>query len=68
MTDELAHAILIGFVVFCRTGACVMTLPGLSNEQIPMRARLYIAIGLSIPLSISLADSIRAGVVGASIP
>ena len=68
MTDELAHAFLIGFVVFCRTGACVMMLPGLSNEQIPMRARLYIAIGLSVPLSISLADSIRAGVVGASIP
>lgn len=35
-------------LVFVRTSACIMVLPGLSMAQIPMRIRLYAAVALSI--------------------
>lgn len=36
------------FLIFVRTAACVMLLPGFSMSQIPVRVRLYAAIGLSV--------------------
>ena len=36
------------FLVFVRTAACVMILPGFSMSQIPMRVRLYAAVALSM--------------------
>lgn len=48
---SLESALLGAFVIFCRIGACLMTLPGLSNLQIPMRVRLYLAIAATLALS-----------------
>lgn len=36
------------FLIFVRTAACVMLLPGFSMTQIPVRVRLYAAAGLTI--------------------
>lgn len=54
--------LLPGFIVFCRVGGCVMTAPGLSSERIPMRSRLYIALGVSLALAPPLMDELRKAV------
>ncbi len=59
--------ILVGMVIFCRSGGCMMVLPGFSNEHIPIRIRLYIAIALAVPLIVSLADKIEKHISGAPI-
>lgn len=43
-------ALIDYFAVFIRTAACIMLLPGFSMNQIPMRFRLYIAIGVSFSI------------------
>ena len=48
MTEAASAAVLAAFVVFCRIGACVMLMPGLSSPRIPVRARLFVAIGVSL--------------------
>lgn len=48
MTEAASAAILAAFVVFCRVGACIMLMPGLSSPRIPVQARLFVAIGLSL--------------------
>ncbi|PWB81683.1 MAG: flagellar biosynthetic protein FliR [Methylocystaceae bacterium] len=54
------------FLLFCRIGACVMTMPGFSNARIPMRARLYIAIGVTLALAPSLENTVKPLIAGAS--
>ncbi|CAN2533807.1 hypothetical+protein [Methylocapsa aurea] len=56
MTMGLTGVITTLFVLFCRIGACIMTIPGFSSQRVPVRARLYIAIGVTIALAPSLAD------------
>ncbi len=36
------------FLVFCRLGAAVLVFPGLSDDAIPARARLLVAVGASL--------------------
>jgi flagellar biosynthesis protein FliR len=48
VSEALSAAVFAAFVVFCRIGACVMIMPGLSSQRVPVRARLFIAIGLSL--------------------
>lgn len=54
------------FVLFCRIGACIMTMPGFSSARIPMRARLYIAFGVTAALAPPLIETVKPAVVGAS--
>jgi flagellar biosynthesis protein FliR len=42
------------FVVFCRVAGCIMMLPGLGSERMPIRVRLYIAIAISAPIAMHL--------------
>ncbi len=58
MMVSLDSGILAGFVVFCRTGGCIMMLPGFSNEHIPIRARLYIAIAATAPLAFEMGETL----------
>jgi len=44
------------FLLFCRIGGCIMTMPGFSSPRVPMRARLYIAIGVTVALAPALAE------------
>jgi flagellar biosynthetic protein FliR len=57
-------AIIAVFLLFCRIGACIMMLPGFSNDHIPMRVRLYIAIGVTLPLAPMLVDALRPQIAG----
>ena len=48
MSELAATYVLAAFAVFCRIGACIMVMPGLSSPRVPVRARLFLAIGLSL--------------------
>ena len=50
--------ILEYFIVFVRTGTCLMILPGFSSMQLAMQIRLFIAIALSISIYFLVSDSI----------
>jgi flagellar biosynthetic protein FliR len=54
-------------VLFCRIGACIMTMPGFSSPRIPMRARLYIAVAITFALAPRLADDVAPVAAGASV-
>ncbi len=48
MSEALAPLPLSAFIIFARIGACMMLMPGLSSPRVPVRARLFIAIGVSL--------------------
>ena len=43
--------ILTAFVVFCRIGGCLLVIPGFSSPRVLMRARLFVAIAVSLALT-----------------
>lgn len=45
-----SDVILAIVVVFCRVGACLLLMPGISSARIPMRARLFVALAISVAL------------------
>ena len=45
------NLILSAFVVFCRIGGCLLVVPGFSSPRITVRARLYIAVAVSLSLT-----------------
>lgn len=45
------NSILATFVLFCRIGACLMLAPGVSNAQIPMQIRLFVAVAITLSLA-----------------
>ena len=55
LTDALPslnpNVILATFVLFCRIGACLMLAPGVSNSQIPMQIRLFVAVAITLSLA-----------------
>ena len=48
LTPEL---IVVGLLVFCRVGTCLMVMPGFSNSRVPMQARLFLAVAISASIS-----------------
>jgi flagellar biosynthesis protein FliR len=55
----LETLLLILFAIFCRVAGCLMIAPGFSNQRIPIRIRLYAAIGVCIVIAPSLTDTFR---------
>jgi flagellar biosynthetic protein FliR len=53
------ETILAAFAIFCRVGGCLMIAPGFSSSQIPVRVRLYIALGVSLSLTPMLIATVR---------
>lgn len=53
------------FVLFCRVGGCLMVAPGFSSDRVPVRVRLYLALGVTLALGPVLLGSIQAGLSGA---
>ncbi len=49
------------FIVFCRIGGCLMVAPGFSSERVPVQARLYLAIAITLALAPVLLESLPAG-------
>lgn len=41
-------------LIFSRVGLCLMLMPGLGSARVPMHVRLFLALGLSVVLSMSL--------------
>lgn len=50
MNAELQGWVLYGVLVFCRVGSCIMMMPGLSSNRVPMQVRLFIAVAVSLAL------------------
>lgn len=59
MTFLGPETVLGVFVLFCRIGATMMLMPGLSSSQIPTQVRLFLAVALSLSLAPLLLDTVR---------
>jgi flagellar biosynthesis protein FliR len=46
-------------LVFCRVGCCLMLTPGYSSPHLPMQARLFLAIAISVSITPLLAGSVE---------
>jgi len=44
-------------LVFCRVGTCLMLMPGFASPHLPMQARLYLAIAVSLSITPILAGA-----------
>lgn len=62
MTALGTDVVLVALVVFCRIGACLMIMPGFSSPRVPVRVRLFIALGVTLALTPILMDTIRPAV------
>ena len=47
---------LATFILFCRIGACLMLMPGISSAHIPVQVRLFIAVAVTLALAPILLD------------
>lgn len=62
----LADAAFAGVLVLCRIGCCLMLLPGFGSARIPMRVRLFIAIGITLTLAFFVFPEAQLAIRGAS--
>src|SRR5690348_6641059 len=60
-------SVLAAFVIFCRIGACIMIMPGMSTARLPIQVRLFAAIAITLALTPILIDAVRPA-VGTGIP
>ena len=51
MIDLGGDALNYILLTFCRVGGCLMLIPGFSSPRVPVRIRLFIALGLSAALA-----------------
>ena len=58
------EAVLGVFVLFCRIGATMLLMPGISSAQIPAQVRLFLATALSLALAPLLFETVRRVVSG----
>lgn len=48
MNEAASQLVLVGILVFCRIGACLMLLPGVGGRSIPMQVRVFIGVALTM--------------------
>ncbi|MEP9375445.1 flagellar biosynthetic protein FliR [Aquabacter sp. CN5-332] len=68
MNAEFQTWILHAFLIFCRIGACMMLMPGLSSSRLPVQVRLFFAIGLSLALLPVVEPQIQSGGNPSTVP
>ena len=51
--------VLTAFVVFCRIGGCLLVIPGFSSPRVLMRARLFVAVAVSLALTPLLQSEVQ---------
>ncbi|KQW31715.1 flagellar biosynthetic protein FliR [Rhizobium sp. Root274] len=68
MISDPQGTVLVLFAVFCRIGACFMTLPGFSSARISATTRLFLAVAVSMAMAPLLFDSIYPRVAGGGAP
>ncbi len=59
MTAIGTNAVLATFIMFCRIGACLMLMPGISSPRIPSNVRLFIALAITLALTPLLSGPIE---------
>ena len=64
MNELIAQDAASAFIVFCRVGACLMILPGLSGGRIPPTVRLFFAIAIALAILPLVDQSTRAAATG----
>jgi len=47
VTDLGPESMITVFLIFCRVGGCLLVVPGFSASHVPVRVRLFIAIGVT---------------------
>lgn len=60
-----SDAVMGAFLVFCRIGAAMTLMPGLSSTNIPMQVRLFLALAISLALTPLLLPTVRRALIGA---
>jgi flagellar biosynthetic protein FliR len=60
-----SNAVLSVFVLFCRIGACLMLMPGISGPRIPVKVRLFLAFAVTLGLAPLLSSEIGPELSGA---
>lgn len=53
-----SDAVLSVFVLFCRIGACLMLMPGISSPRIPVKVRLFLSFAITLGLAPLLSSEI----------
>jgi len=51
VTPFTSDTVLTTFLLFCRIGGCLMLMPGFSSSRIPVQARLFVAIAVTLSLT-----------------
>lgn len=64
MIADPQGTVLVLFAIFCRIGACIMTLPGFSSARISMTVRFFLAFAISMAMTPVLFDTIYPRVEG----
>lgn len=60
----IASATILAVVVlFCRIGAAMMLMVGLSSARVPMQVRLFLALGVTLAVAPMLLDGVKAAIV-----
>jgi flagellar biosynthesis protein FliR len=59
MISAISTELLVVVVVFCRVGAFVMIVPGLSGHRVPMQLRIFLALAGSVAVATLVGASIR---------
>lgn len=69
MIADPQGTVLVLFAIFCRIGACIMTLPGFSSARISTTIRFFLAFAVSLAMTPLLFDAIypRVSGTGASL-
>lgn len=64
----LYSPVLAVFVLFCRIGGCLMVAPGFSSERVPIQARLYLALAVTLALEPPLLEKTPAARLSVAEP
>ncbi|MDH4414724.1 MAG: flagellar biosynthetic protein FliR [Rhizobium sp.] len=64
MISDPQGSVLVLFAIFCRIGACIMTLPGFSSARISMTIRFFLAFAVSLAMTPLLFDTVYPRVSG----
>ncbi|MBS9479294.1 flagellar biosynthetic protein FliR [Ancylobacter radicis] len=68
MMSQADALVVPGFLVFCRIGACFMLMPGFASARLPMKIRLFLALGVSLALLPLLEGAVVRSLAGAGLP
>ncbi len=61
-----SNSVLNVFILFCRIGACLMLMPGMSGPHVPVKVRLFLGFAITLGLAPLLWSEIEPQVAGAT--